>query len=59
MFGKKNINAELPGGIKINNIATKLASLLGDEWEAIGRVIDEATKNVTIKFEQESDNEGR
>lgn len=54
MFGKKNINAELPDGIRIDNVATMLGLLLGDEWEVIGRAIDEATKNVTIKFEQSS-----
>ena len=58
MFGKNNINVELPGGIKINNVATMLGLLLGDEWEVIGRAIDEATKDVTIKFEQSSDDEG-
>lgn len=31
MFGKKNINAELPDGIRIDNVATMLGLLLGDE----------------------------
>lgn len=58
MFGKKNINAEFPGGIKVKDVATKIGSLFGEEGEQIGRAIDEATKNVTIKFKDESDDDG-
>ncbi|MCG3584663.1 hypothetical protein L9Z42_14665 [Clostridioides difficile] len=57
MFGKKNFNVEFPRGIKVRNVATKIGALFGEEGAEIGRVIDEATKNVTIKFESESDDE--
>lgn len=55
--GKKNLNVEFPGGIKVKDIATKVGSIFGEEAEEIGRKIDEATKNVTIKFEKTYDDE--
>lgn len=56
MFGKKNFNVEIPGGIKVRDVATKIGGLIfGEEGAEIGKVIDEATKNVTIKFEDGSD----
>ncbi|MEG1870381.1 MAG: hypothetical protein RR192_00105 [Peptostreptococcaceae bacterium] len=57
MFGKKNLNVEFPGEIKVKDVATKIGSIFGEEAEAVGRTIDEATKNITIKFELPSDDD--
>lgn len=58
MFGKQGFNMEFPGGIRVNDVATKIGKLLGGEEGAeIGRQIDEVTKNLTIKVEDPSDKE--
>lgn len=58
MFGgKQNLNVEF-GGIKVKDVATKIGRVVGGEKGAeIGKKIDEATKNVTIKFEKPSDDD--
>ncbi|MDB8790968.1 hypothetical protein PN398_09535 [Romboutsia sp. 1001216sp1] len=56
MFEKKGFNMEFPGGIKIKDVATKIGGILrGEEGSELGRQIDEVTKNITIKFEPNSD----
>ena len=53
---KANINAELPCGILIKNVATKVgkvADVITDgrtDFESIGKEIDKLTRNVNIPF---------
>ena len=50
---KKNLNVEI-NGYKINDVAEKIGSLFGETGRSIGKAIDEATKNVTIKIGEEN-----
>ena len=58
MFEKKGFNMEFPGGIRVKDIATKIGRLLGGEEGAeLGKQIDEATRYITIKFKNPSDDD--
>lgn len=50
---KKNLNVEIYGH-KINDVAEKIGSLFGETGRVIGKAIDEVTKNVTIKIDDEN-----
>ncbi|MBM7660408.1 hypothetical protein JOC85_001175 [Bacillus mesophilus] len=47
---RNNLNVEYKGQ-RIEDVATKIGSLFGEEGKRIGEKIDRATKKVTIKIE--------
>lgn len=46
---KSNLNVEI-GGCVITDVAEKIGALFGTEGREIGKAIDSATKNITIKI---------
>jgi hypothetical protein len=50
MIKRHKLNMEI-GGRRINDVASKLGGLFGNTGRKIGRAIDNGTKNVTIKIE--------
>lgn len=55
---KKGFNAEI-GGVRINDVGEKIGSFFGEEGRKIGKSIDDATKNITIKYESNKSNRYR
>lgn len=47
-----NLNVEV-GGERFEDAAEKVGSLFGEGGRLIGKIIDELTKNLTIKIETE------
>jgi uncharacterized protein with von Willebrand factor type A (vWA) domain len=47
---KNSFNVEYKGR-KIEDVATKIGSVFGEEGKKVGEVIDSLTKKITIKIE--------
>ena len=50
LFEPSSLNLEI-NGKRVDDVAEKIGSVFGEEGRKIGKLIDNATKNVTIKIE--------
>lgn len=58
LFGKQNFNIEFGDIIKINDAGEKIGGLFGETGRKIGKAIDDATKDKTIRIDIKDDKKG-
>lgn len=51
--GKQNLNMEIGDKIRVDDVGEKVGGILGEKGRAIGKAIDELTKDITIHVKRD------